>query len=154
MRSGSEEAGRHVQIGEAAAQAGLTPRTLRFYEETGLLQPPTRMEGGFRLYSDEDIQRLQLIKKMRNLLGFSLAQIKEMVEAEEERGHLREQIRSAPDRQSRLEALRKAQTVTEYQLRMVEEKLSQLAEMRENLRHRLARNRDQQAELDSVLASH
>lgn len=154
MGSAPEEEGRYIQIGEAAARVGLTPRTLRFYEETGLLRPPTRMEGGFRLYSSEDIQRLELIKKMRNLLGFSLAQIKEMVEAEEERGHLREQIRSAPDRQSRLEALRKAQGVTEYQLRMVEEKLTQLGELRENLRSRLARNRDQQAELDSVLASH
>lgn len=154
MRSASEEEGRYVQIGEAAARVGLTPRTLRFYEETGLLQPPTRMEGGFRLYSPEDIRRLELIKKMRDLLGISLAQIKEMVESEEERGHLREQIRSAPDRQSRLEALRKVQAVTEYQLRMVEEKLAQLTEMRENLRHRLARNRDLQAELDSVLASH
>src|SRR3989304_3948597 len=72
----------HLQIGEVAERTGLTQRTLRFYEEKGLLKPPTRMEGGFRLYSEADVQRLQQIKRLQQLLGFSLAEIKEMVDAE------------------------------------------------------------------------
>ena len=47
--------GGYLQIGEAAERAQLTQRTLRYYEEKGLLHPPTRMDGGFRLDSSEDM---------------------------------------------------------------------------------------------------
>ena len=77
------------QIGEVADRTGVTQRTLRFYEEKGLLTPADRMEGGFRLYSEADIGRIRLIKQLQQLLGFSLAEIKEMVEAEETRATLR-----------------------------------------------------------------
>ena len=46
-----------MQIGEIAEQTGLTQRTLRFYEERGLLQPATRLDGGFRLYTQDDLRR-------------------------------------------------------------------------------------------------
>src|SRR6186997_3243359 len=72
-----------LQIGEVADRTGVTQRTLRFYEERGLLKPPTRMDGGFRLYSEEDVGRVEQIKRMQNLLGLTLAEIKDMVEAEE-----------------------------------------------------------------------
>ena len=72
---------RYLQIGEVAEQLGLTPRTLRYYEEIGLLAPPSRMEGGFRLYSAADITRLENIVQLKRLLGFSLAEIKQVVEA-------------------------------------------------------------------------
>ena len=52
---------RFLQIGEAADRANLTQRTLRYYEEKGLLNPPTRMDGGFRLYSPDDIERIDRI---------------------------------------------------------------------------------------------
>ncbi len=74
---------RHLRIGEVAERTSVTERTLRFYEEKGLLRPPTRMDGGFRLYSDDDVQRVERIKDLQKLLGFSLAEIKEMVDAEE-----------------------------------------------------------------------
>src|SRR5438105_12090673 len=62
----------YLQIGEVAERTGVTQRTLRFYEEKGLLKPPSRMEGGFRLYSAEDVQRVERIRQMQNLLGFTL----------------------------------------------------------------------------------
>ena len=76
---------RYLQIGEAAERLQLTQRTLRYYEEKGLLNPPTRMEGGFRLYSDEDVERIQRILQLKELLGFSLAEIKDMLESEDVR---------------------------------------------------------------------
>src|SRR3989337_4088463 len=82
-----------LRIGEVAERTGVTQRTLRFYEEKGLLKPPTRMEGGFRLYSEADIQRVEQIKRLRQLLGFTLAEIKEMVDAEEVKMQLRAQYR-------------------------------------------------------------
>ena len=78
-----------LQIGEVADRTGVTQRTLRFYEERGLLKPPTRMEGGFRLYSENDVHRVEQIRQLQNLLGLTLAEIKEMVEAEEVREELR-----------------------------------------------------------------
>ena len=76
------------QIGEVAERTGVTQRTLRFYEEKELLRPPERMDGGFRLYSDEDVERIEYIRRLQQYLGFTLAEIKEMVEAED----LRQQI--------------------------------------------------------------
>ena len=57
----------HLQIGEVAGRTKVTQRTLRFYEEKGLLKPPSRMEGGFRLYSEEDITRVEQIKELQQL---------------------------------------------------------------------------------------
>lgn len=72
-----------LQIGDAASLTQLTQRTLRFYEERGLLRPPERMHGGFRLYSPADIERIERTKQLKQLLGFSLAEIAEMLDAEE-----------------------------------------------------------------------
>src|SRR5262245_6733769 len=70
------------RIEQVAARTGLTKRTLRYYEEIGLLPPPTRTEGGYRLYTPADVAHLERIKRMRELLGASLAEIREMVAAE------------------------------------------------------------------------
>ena len=78
-----------LQIGEVADRTGVTQRTLRFYEERGLLKPPTRMEGGFRLYSEDDVARVTQIRRLQDLLGLTLAEIKDMVEAEEVKEELR-----------------------------------------------------------------
>ena len=72
-----------LQIGDASSRTHLTQRTLRFYEERGLLHPPERMHGGFRLYSPADIERIERIKQLKELLGFSLSEIAEMLDAEE-----------------------------------------------------------------------
>src|SRR5438046_9006123 len=83
----AEEA--YLQIGEVAERTGVTQRTLRFYEEKGLLTPPSRMDGGFRLYSEDDVQRVEYIRHLQSLLGLSLADIKDMVEAEGVRSQCR-----------------------------------------------------------------
>lgn len=68
------------QIGEVAERLGLSLRTVRYYEEAGLITPSDRSEGGFRLYSEEDIARLDLIKQMKPL-GFSIQQMRELLDA-------------------------------------------------------------------------
>lgn len=55
------------QIGEVAEAVGLSLRTIRYYEETGLVPPSGRSAGGFRLYTDADIDRLRLVKHMKPL---------------------------------------------------------------------------------------
>src|SRR3989440_11998706 len=86
--SGTDEV-RSYSIEQVAAQTGLTKRTLRYYEEVGLLPPTGRTEGNYRRYTQEDVQRLERIKNLRDLLGFSLADIREILQAEDERGQIK-----------------------------------------------------------------
>lgn len=67
-----------LQIGQVAERTGLSLRTIRFYEENGLVIPTARSEGGFRLYSENEIARLEVIKRMKPL-GFSLEEMQELL---------------------------------------------------------------------------
>lgn len=69
----------HMQIGEVAEQTGLSLRTIRYYEEVGLVRPSARTTGGFRLYSELDLARLRLIRRMKPL-DFTLEEMKEVLE--------------------------------------------------------------------------
>lgn len=71
-----------LQIGEVAERAALSLRTVRYYEETGLLEPARRSDGGFRLYTDAHVDRLALIKRMKPL-GFTVQQMRELLDARE-----------------------------------------------------------------------
>jgi DNA-binding transcriptional MerR regulator len=138
----------YLQIGEVAERTGVTQRTLRFYEEKGLLKPPTRMEGGFRLYSEEDVQRVERIKRLQTLLGFTLAEIKEMVEAEEVKLQLRQEYRHDADLADRKAKIEKAIEVTERQVAVIRQKMDALADMRNHLEERLAKYRGWLAQLE------
>ena len=65
------------RIGELAATVGVTERTIRYYEELGLLDSVKRLEGGTRVYTDDDVRRLKLIRKLK-LLGLSLQEMHEL----------------------------------------------------------------------------
>ena len=128
----------YLQIGEVAERTEVTQRTLRFYEEKGLLKPPTRMEGGFRLYSEADIQRVEQIKQLKQLLGFTLAEIKEMVDAEEVKLQLRAEYRPEAALSQKKDQLLRAIAVTEQQSAVIRQKVGALAEMQSKLEERLA----------------
>ena len=68
----------HMQIGEVASRTGLSLRTIRYYEEMELVTPSARSAGGFRLYTDEDLARLSLIKRMKPL-EFSLEEMRDLL---------------------------------------------------------------------------
>lgn len=127
----------YLQIGEAADRASLTQRTLRYYEEKGLLKPPTRMDGGFRLYSPEDMERINRIREMKDLLGFSLAEIKEMIESEEVRLQMKAEWRKDADAVDKAEKLRRARAATQQQLDMLDAKMAKMSAMRAQLAARL-----------------
>lgn len=71
------------QIGEVAERLGLSLRTVRYYEEVGLVTPADRSPGGFRLYDDDAVERLELIKQMKPL-EFSLEETRELLELREQ----------------------------------------------------------------------
>jgi DNA-binding transcriptional MerR regulator len=141
----------YVRIEQVSARTGLTKRTLRYYEEIGLLAPPTRTEGGYRLYSEVDILHLQRIKRLKDLLGFSLAEIREIADAEEEREHVRAAWEHETDPHARLTWLQRSEDLTRRQLHLVEEKLTGLEEMRANLLKRLDKQEQRRREIKAQL---
>jgi DNA-binding transcriptional MerR regulator len=127
----------YLQIGEAAERVGMTQRTLRYYEEKGLLTAPTRLDGGFRLYSDADLERLERIKEMRDLMGFSLADIKEMLSADDVKTQIREQWDRDADAAEKAAKIRVAREMTMAQLALLDEKMAKMAGMRDTLAERI-----------------
>lgn len=103
-----------MHIGELADRTGLSNRTIRHYDEIGLLHPSGRTEGGFRLYTDTDLARLLIIRRMKPL-GFTLEQMAELLavvdaleaaddaDRERLRGQLDEYIRDTEERRAKLE---------------------------------------------------
>ncbi|MEX0682804.1 MAG: MerR family transcriptional regulator [Dehalococcoidia bacterium] len=139
-----------LQIGEVAELTGVTQRTLRFYEEKGLLRPPSRMDGGFRLYSEEDVQRVKHIRRLQDLLGISLADIKEMVDAEEVLRQLRAQYNPEAAIAEKRRQLQKATDVTKAQFAIVKQKTMQMREMETQLEERLQLFERWRVELDQL----
>ena len=149
VETASDEA--RYQIGEVADRTGVTQRTLRFYEEKGLLKPAERMEGGFRLYSDQDIEHIELIKRLQSLLNLSLAEIKEMVDAEELIAQMRATFRpdrDLPARKARVVQVREALTL---QSEIVDRKVEQLREMRGVIDERLTMIDNLEREIDEAI---
>ncbi len=102
-----------LQIGELSEQTGVSAKTIRFYEEVGLLPPAMRAENGYRTYGEEDVERLQFVRRMR-ALDFTLDDIAEIL-AFQERNEppcryvmalMREQIDQISTRISDLERMR------------------------------------------------
>ena len=79
-----------LRIGDVAKLAGTTPRTIRYYEEIGLLPASApRERGAHRTYAEEDVERLADLLRLKDLLGLSLEELKQLVEAEHARASLR-----------------------------------------------------------------
>lgn len=70
---------RQMQIGEVAERTGLSLRTIRHYEEVGLVIPSARSKGGFRLYTEADVERLMVIRRMKPL-DFSLEEMRDLLD--------------------------------------------------------------------------
>ena len=127
----------YLQIGEVAERTGVTQRTLRFYEEKGLLKPPSRMDGGFRLYSEDDVKRVEQVRRLQDLLGVTLAEIKDMVDAQEILRELRAQYRPEAALAEKRRQLEKAIEVVQAQYGIVGHKTQQLEELKAQLEERL-----------------
>lgn len=138
--SENTDALRLYSIDQVAAQTGLTKRTLRYYEEVGLLPPTGRTEGNYRRYSDEDIHRLEHIKKLRDLLGFSLADIRAMLEVDDERGILKEAYQHETEAAARIAQLDRGDELIRRQLQIIEQKIAGLEQMRATLEANIERH--------------
>jgi DNA-binding transcriptional MerR regulator len=119
---------RLLRIQEVASDTGLTPRAIRYYEEQGLLAPG-RSEGAYRLYDGEDLDRLHFIRGLRDDAGFSLAEIRQLLEDEEIRVHNRARYRATADPTERRRILSDAITTVDRQVATLQAKVSRLEQM-------------------------
>ena len=86
-----------LRIQDVAEETGLTPRSIRYYEERGLLRPAARSEGAYRLYDASDLEQLRFIKGLRDDAGLSIADIGEIVQDEESRRRARAALKVTDD---------------------------------------------------------
>ena len=132
-------ASRPLRIGEVAERVGVTPRTIRYYEELGLLGgSAARSKGAHRLYDESDVLRLSELIRLRDLLGLSLDALVELAEAEEARAALRDRWHSDPSDPERLAILERAAELVERQLSLVRARRSTLDEFAVELEEKLA----------------
>ena len=138
---------RVYNIEQVATRTSLTKRTLRYYEEVGLLPPTGRTEGNYRLYSEDDVQRLEGIKRLRDLLGFSLADIREILDAEDERGQIKVAYRQETAAAAKVAQLDRADELIQRQLHLIEQKIDGLEQMRASLQAKLEHHKRSREEL-------
>jgi DNA-binding transcriptional MerR regulator len=140
---------RSYRIGEVAERAGVTTRTIRYYEELGLLGgAAARMKGAHRLYTDADITRLGELIRLRDLLGLSLDELVALAVAEEARAALRNQWAESASDSERARIVKAAIPLTERQLELVRARLQRLSEFGDELADKLRSLHEHQAELD------
>jgi DNA-binding transcriptional MerR regulator len=118
--SSSVETSETLRIGEVAERTGTTPRTIRYDEEIGLLPTPSGHEQGrHRTYGAADVERLQELLRLREALGVSLEELKELVEREDARAGLRKAFRGTEDPAERRRILVEARGHVERQLELL-----------------------------------
>jgi len=137
---------RPLRIGEVADLIGTTTRTIRYYEEIGLLPGATdREQGKHRCYTQADVERVREIVRLRDLLGLSLDQLSRLLEAETARAELRREWQFAESGTERRRILDEALAHIGTQLELVRgrrielEKLeAELVAKRDSVKQRLA----------------
>jgi DNA-binding transcriptional MerR regulator len=126
----SATADRQLRIGEVAELTGTTPRTIRYYEEIGLLGcAPERAQGKHRVYTQADVDRVREIIRLRDLLGLSLDQLKQLLAAESARAHLRDELQQTEDPAERRRILEELLAHISSQLELVQSRLSELTDL-------------------------
>ena len=129
---------RGLRIGEVAEQVGVTPRTIRYYEELGLLGGGEgRTKGEHRHYAETDVARLRELIRLRDLLGLSLDELVSLAEAEEARAALRDQWHNDPTDEERLAILERAIELAQRQLELVRARQKTLAAFADELEEKV-----------------
>jgi DNA-binding transcriptional MerR regulator len=144
-------AAQSLRIGDVARLVGTTPRTIRYYEEIGLLpEAPARASGRHRSYSDAEVERLREVMRLKDLLGVSLEELKTLLAAEDARAEVREQLRREdvdPDR--RHELLSEALGHIDRQLELVRRRAGELSRLQDELCETRKRVQRKMRELDA-----
>jgi DNA-binding transcriptional MerR regulator len=141
-----------MRIGEAAARAGVSARTLRYYQELGLLTPSGTTAGGARRYSDADVARIERIRHLQDLVGFDLHEIRTVLSAEDRLAELRVEWFEAQSRRRQAALLRECIAINADLQDTVRAKMAGLQEFLSGLEERAARYRARAVEVAAELA--
>lgn len=125
-----------MQIGEVATRTELSLRTIRHYEEAGLVIPSARSQGGFRLYTETDVARLMVIRRMKPL-GFTLEQMRDLLDATDRLDS--EDALDSGEREALLERVRTYQQAAAEQVEKLRVQLSRAEDFASTLHARLER---------------
>jgi MerR family transcriptional regulator, repressor of the yfmOP operon len=137
-----------LRIGDVAQRVGVTTRTIRYYEERGLLRSGSgREKGAHRTYDETDVARLQELIRLRDLLGLSLEELVGLAEAEEARAALRGLWAEDPSDEERLRIVEESIPLVERQLALVRGRQTTLEDFARELEAKLTRLRRRRREL-------
>lgn len=120
------------KIDEVTKQTGLTKRTLRYYEEIGLIHPPERSEGNIRLYTDEDVERIKKIVEAKEVLGITLQEMQYFLSLKE-----RMEQRKNSDNPRDREVIQEIAHMLTSQIETLDKKMLQMKHVKEELEHSL-----------------
>jgi MerR family transcriptional regulator, repressor of the yfmOP operon len=141
---------RALRIGEVAELVGVTPRTIRYYEELGLLgAAAARTKGAHRQYGEDDVARLRELIRLRDLLGLSLDELVTLAETEEARRSLRAQWHDDPAEHERARILDQAIELTRQQLQLLQSRRRKLDDFIAELEQKLDALHGRRRELGS-----
>jgi DNA-binding transcriptional MerR regulator len=124
-------------VEEVSALLSITPRTLHYYEEIGLIPPIPRTEGGHRYYNQEAVDRLEHILRIKNLLGSSLQEISEILRAEENLNELKLLYRNQDSDEEKMKILYQAAGHLEVLVETIDDKMDKLQNLRGSFQERL-----------------
>jgi DNA-binding transcriptional MerR regulator len=147
--SGVGDSSALLRIGEAAERVGVSCRTLRYYEELGLLAPSGYSAGGARRYTEGDVARLMRIRELQQLLGFDLGEIGEILRGEDELADIRSEYSPDAPLQLRRELVAEVIRINDRLRLLVRAKQERLDEMVRELDEKARRFRARLRELDA-----
>jgi DNA-binding transcriptional MerR regulator len=130
-----------LRIGAVAERIGVSTRTLRYYEEVGLLTPSGRSAGGARHYTDDDLVRVKHIRRLQTLMGFDLDRIRVFLNAEDELARLRAEYSAGPPHEREVEIATEAVELYSRMAAQVREKVDALGAFLSELEDKAERAR-------------
>lgn len=145
------------RIEEVAKKTSMTKRALRYYEELGLVSPSGRTDSGYRMYTDADVEQILHVKDIRDLLGASLAEIKDMMELsrfyDEQRDyynlHYKDRELDGVELRKRIEMLQTLEETLTTQRTFLQNKMSRMADLLSSYDEKLNRIVNKKNELEA-----
>ena len=122
-----------LKIEEVAKRTGLTKRAIRYYEDFGLISAPERTQGGIRLYSESDIEKINKILLVKEVLGFSLAELQQYLAFQTIIEQQKSEYRTTEDREARKLKLTEILDVLQKEKSMIDTKLVRMEQFKEEL---------------------
>lgn len=141
-----------LRISDVAAQAGVSPRTLRYYEERGIFRPAVHTAGGERRYQPEAVAELRRILELRDGLGLTLEEVRVFIESERRLDELRSAYRGTDAPEARIGLLEESVVIRRELVARIDAKISQLRPLRKELADNIARKEELLAELRGAAA--